>query len=96
VPRGEQVIALVAAANHDPAVFADPEALDVGRRDNRHLSFSAGMHYCLRASLARLEGEVAFPALLRRLPNLELADPEPQLREHFVLRGLRKLDLRTS
>jgi cytochrome P450 len=93
VPRGDQVIALVAAANHDPAVFADPDDLDVGRRDNRHLSFSAGMHYCLGAALARLEGEVAFAALLRRFPRLELADPEPQLREHFVLRGLRSLDL---
>ncbi|HEX8862935.1 MAG TPA: cytochrome P450 [Actinomycetes bacterium] len=94
VPRGDQVIALVAAANHDPAVFADPEGLDVGRRDNRHLSFSAGMHYCLGAALARLEGEVAFPALLRRFPHLELTDPDPELREHFVLRGLRSLDLR--
>jgi cytochrome P450 len=88
------VIALVAAANRDPAVFADPDDLDVGRRDNRHLSFSAGMHYCLGAALARLEGEVAFPALLRRFPRLELADPDPELREHFVLRGLRSLDLR--
>ena len=96
VPRGDQVIALVAAANHDPAVFSDPDDLDVGRRDNRHLSFSAGMHYCLGAALARLEGEVAFAALLRRFPHLELADPEPQLREHFVLRGLRSLDLRIN
>ena len=94
VPRGDQVIALVAAANRDPAVFADPDDLDVGRWDNRHLSFSAGMHYCLGAALARLEGEVAFPALLRRFPRLELADPDPELREHFVLRGLRSLDLR--
>jgi cytochrome P450 len=94
VPRGDQVIALVAAANHDPAVFSDPDDLDVGRRDNRHLSFSAGMHYCLGAALARLEGEVAFPALLRRFPHLDLADPAPELREHFVLRGLRSLELR--
>jgi cytochrome P450 len=94
VPRGDQVIALVAAANRDPAVFADPDGLDVGRRDNRHLSFSAGMHYCLGAALARLEGEVAFAALLRRFPRLELADPDPELRDHFVLHGLRSLDLR--
>jgi cytochrome P450 len=94
VPRGEQVIALVAAANHDPAVFTEPDALDVGRRDNRHLSFSAGMHYCLGASLARLEGEVALPALLDRFPQLALAEEEFHLREHFVLRGLRSLDLR--
>jgi cytochrome P450 len=52
------------------------------------------MHYCLGAALARLEGEVAFPALLRRFPHLDLADPAPELREHFVLRGLRSLELR--
>jgi cytochrome P450 len=93
---GEQVVVVVAAANRDPEVFADPEALDVGRPDNRHLSFSAGMHYCLGAALARLEGEVAFDALLRRFPRLALVDPEPHFREHFVLRGLRSLELRLS
>jgi cytochrome P450 len=96
IGAGEQVVVLVAAANHDPEVFADPDGLDVARPDNRHLSFSAGMHYCLGAALARLEGEVAFNALLRRFPRLALADPEPQLREHFVLRGLRSLDLRIA
>jgi cytochrome P450 len=93
---GEQAIVVVAAANHDPEVFADPDGLDVGRPDNRHLSFSAGMHYCLGAALARLEGELAFGALLRRFPGLALADPEPHFREHFVLRGLRSLELRLS
>jgi cytochrome P450 len=93
VSTGEQMIVLVAAANRDPAVFTDPERLDVGRADNRHLSFSAGMHYCLGAALARLEGEVAFGALARRFPRLELADPEPRYRDHLVLRGLRALPL---
>jgi cytochrome P450 len=96
VRAGEQVIVAVAAANRDPAVFADPDRLDVGRRDNRHLSFSAGMHYCLGAALARLEGEVAFGALLREFKTIELADPEPSLRDHFVLRGLRSLPLRLA
>jgi cytochrome P450 len=96
IGAGEQVVVLVSAANRDPAVFADPDDLDVGRPDNRHLSFSAGMHYCLGAALARLEGEVAFGALLRRFPHLELVDPEPHFREHFVLRGLRSLDLRIA
>jgi cytochrome P450 len=90
------VVVLVAAANHDPEVFADPDDLDLGRPDNRHLSFSAGMHYCLGAALARLEGEVAFGALLRRFPRLELVDPHPHFREHLVLRGLRSLDLRIT
>jgi len=93
IDAGEQVIAVVAAANRDPEAFGDPDRLDVGRTDNRHLSFSAGMHYCLGASLARLEGEVAFGALLRRFPRLALAGPEPSYRDHFVLRGLRSLDL---
>jgi len=93
VAAGEQLIVLVAAANRDPAVFADPDRLDIGRADNRHLSFSAGMHYCLGAALARLEGEVAIGALVRRFPRLELVDPEPRYRDHLVLRGLRSLPL---
>jgi cytochrome P450 len=93
IEPGEQVIVLVAAANRDPAVFPDPDRLDLGRPDNRHLSFSAGMHYCLGAALARLEGEVALRELVRRFPRLELADPEPAYRDHLVLRGLRSLPL---
>jgi cytochrome P450 len=96
VSAGEQLIVLVAAANRDPAVFPDPDRLDVGRADNRHLSFSAGMHYCLGAALARLEGEVALGALVRRFPRLELADPEPPYRDHLVLRGLQSLPLSFS
>src|SRR6266567_398321 len=96
IGAGEQVVVLVAAANHDPEAFADPDVLDVGRPDNRHLSFSAGMHYCLGAALARLEGEVTFDVLLRRFPRLALVDSEPHFREHFVLRGLRSLDLRIA
>jgi cytochrome P450 len=93
IEPGEQVIVLVAAANRDPAVFPDPDRLDLGRPDNRHLSFSAGMHYCLGAALARLEGEVALRELVRRFPRLELAHPEPAYRDHLVLRGLRALPL---
>ncbi|HEX9342416.1 MAG TPA: cytochrome P450 [Actinomycetota bacterium] len=93
IRKGEQVIVVLAAANRDPAVFADPDRLDLGRRENRHLTFSAGMHYCLGAALAQLEGEVAIGALLRRFPTLALAGPEPVYRDHFVLRGLRSLEL---
>ena len=93
VAEGEQVVVLVAAANRDPAVFPDPDRLDLGRPDNRHLSFSAGTHYCLGAALARLEGEVALGKLVRRFPRLELADPDPTYRDHLVLRGLRALPL---
>jgi cytochrome P450 len=94
VAEGEQVVVLVAAANRDPAVFPDPDRLDLGRPDNRHLSFSAGTHYCLGAALARLEGEVALGRLARRFPHLELADPDPTYRDHLVLRGLRALPLK--
>jgi cytochrome P450 len=93
VAEGEQVVVLVAAANRDPAVFPDPDRLDLGRADNRHLSFSAGMHYCLGAALARLEAEVALGKLVRRFPHLGLADPHPTYRDHLVLRGLRALPL---
>jgi cytochrome P450 len=93
IRKGEQVIVVLAAANRDPVVFPDPDRLDIGRRDNRHLTFSAGIHYCLGAGLARLEGEVVLGELLRRFPRLELAGPEPVYRDHFVLRGLRSLEL---
>jgi hypothetical protein len=93
VPVGQQVMLLLAGANRDPAVFPDPDALDLSR-DNarRHLAFASGAHYCLGASLARLEGEVAFTALLERLPELRLAGPAKR-RSTFVLRGLSSLPL---
>ena len=91
VAPGEQVVVLLGAANRDPAVFAAPDRLDLGREPNRHLSFSAGVHFCLGASLARVEGQVALGALLQRMPDLELAEPAPVWREHLVLRGLKAL-----
>lgn len=93
IPAGDQVIVVVGAANRDPAQFADPDRLDVGRpiEQNRHLSFAAGPHYCLGASLARLEAQIALGALLRRFPTLELLTTEPQVRAHFVLRGVSEL-----
>ena len=93
IAAGEEVVVSLAAANRDPEVFAEPDRLDLGRADNHHLAFSAGMHYCLGASLARLEGEVALRALLGRLPRLRLAGPEPRWRDHLVLRGLDSLEL---
>jgi len=89
-PRGKSVVTLLAAANRDPARFDDPAHLDVARPDNHQLSFSQGIHYCLGAALARLEGQIAVGSLIRRFPDLELAE-EPQYRDHFVLRGLKSL-----
>jgi cytochrome P450 len=96
IPAGEQVIVVVGAANHDPAQFTDADRLDVGRppEQNRHLSFAAGPHFCLGASLARLEAQVAVSTLLRRFPMLELLTTRPEYREHFVLRGVKELRVR--
>ena len=90
-PRGTFVTFLLGAANHDPAVFADPTRLDVGRANNRHLAFGGGIHYCLGAPLARLEGEIALGTLARRLPTLALAGGPPVYRDNVALRGLEAL-----
>jgi len=90
--KGQSVLCLLGAANHDPAVYPDPDRLDVTRADIRPLSFGGGIHYCLGAQLGRIEGEIAIATLLRRLPNLRLDDPgHPDWRQTFVLRGLNKL-----
>ena len=90
-PRGTFVTFLLGAANHDPAVFADPARLDLGRANNRHLAFGGGIHYCLGAPLARLEGEIALGTLARRLPTLALAGGPPVYRDNVALRGLEAL-----
>lgn len=89
--KGEQTITLLAAANRDPARFDHPDELDVGRNDSHHLAFSHGMHYCLGAALARLEGQVAIGSLVQRFPEMELQTDPVEYREHFVLRGLKEL-----
>jgi cytochrome P450 len=92
IEAGQQMVCALAAANRDPARFPEPDRLDVGRADNQHLTFSHGIHYCLGAALARLEGQEAFAELARRYPDLELA-AEPEHRDHFVLRGYREVRL---
>jgi cytochrome P450 len=86
----EFVIVLPGSANRDPERFERPDALDVGRAANRHLAFAQGLHFCLGAPLARLEGQLAIGALVQRLPGLRLA-AEPRRRRHFYLRGLEEL-----
>ena len=90
--KGQSVLCLLGSADRDPAVYADPDRLDITRADVRPLSFGGGIHYCLGAQLARIEGEIAIATLLRRLPGLQLDDPEhPDWRQTFVLRGLTTL-----
>ncbi len=91
--RGENIINLLGAANRDPEVFADPDKFDVGRKEARNLvSFGGGIHHCLGAQLARIEGEIAIGTLLRRLPNLKLDNAEtPDWRPTFTLRGVKTL-----
>ena len=93
IPKGETVLCLLGSANHDPAVYPDhPERLDITRPNVRPLSFGGGIHFCLGAQLARIEGEIAIATLLRRLPNLRLDGADhPDWRQTFVLRGLNKL-----
>jgi cytochrome P450 len=78
--RGQMIFAGLAAANSDPAVFENPERLDLRRHPNHHLAFGEGIHYCLGAALARLEIEIALRRLFTRFPNLRLAIPRTQVR----------------
>jgi cytochrome P450 len=93
IPRGEMVFAVVASANRDDRQFERPDELDLAREPNRHLAFGMGVHYCLGAPLARLEGQIAINTLLRRVPDLRLAVPVDRLRWRpgLVLHGLKAL-----
>ena len=87
------VMTILGSANHDPAVFDDPETLRLDRPNaNRHLAFAAGVHYCLGASLAKLEAGVAITSLIRRFPTLELS-AEPHWRDRLTIRGVDRLEL---
>jgi pimeloyl-[acyl-carrier protein] synthase len=95
VRAGELIIVLIAGANRDPARFGDPDRFDVGRPDAGHLAFASGPHYCVGATLARAEAEIAVASLARRYPRLALAGPDVRYRSNVVLRGLEELVVRT-
>ena len=93
VPPRAELGLLFGSANRDPAVFADPDRLDLARADAaQHLSFGAGVHYCLGAPLGRLELELSFGTLLRRLPGMAPVT-EPAWKPTYILRGLEALDV---
>jgi cytochrome P450 len=101
VPLGEKVIAegavvlaMIGAANRDPAHFVDPDRLDIKRRETCHLAFGTGAHFCLGELLARAEAQIAINTLLRRLPRLELVDEKLTWRSRVETRGLKKLRVR--
>jgi hypothetical protein len=91
IRAGGRVHLCLGAANRDPAQFANPDRLDLTRSDSGHIPFGYGIHYCLGAVLARLQGEIAINALVQRLPNLKLGTDTLQWRKNIVLRGLKAL-----
>jgi cytochrome P450 len=90
IPRGQEVALLLGSANRDPSQFAEPDDLDLGRQENKHVTFGAGIHFCLGAPLARIELAASFSALLDQAPNLRLVR-EPEWKPGYVIRGLREL-----
>ncbi len=91
IAKGEMVMPFIGAADRDPAQFPDPDRLDLTRTDNRHIAFGWGIHFCLGAPLARVEGQIAISALVQRLPKLALAIDRPEYRQSLTLRGLTTL-----
>jgi cytochrome P450 len=85
IRKGDLLVVALLSANHDESLFTEPDELDLARRLNRHIGFGHGIHVCLGAPLARLEGDVAFTTLLRRLPDLRLAVPRESLSWHSTL-----------
>ena len=91
ISKGEMVMPFIGAADRDPSQFPEPDRLDIGRTDNRHIAFGWGIHFCLGAPLARVEGQIAINTLVQRLPKLALATDRPEHRESLTLRGLKAL-----
>ncbi len=93
IQRGQIVNLLLGSGNRDPEAFSDPDHLNITRRENRHLAFGMGIHYCLGAPLARLEAQTAIGLLLQNFPGLRLLDAQPLWRDTIGFRGLQRLDV---
>lgn len=91
IARGDRLFLMINAANRDPRQFDDPDRLDVAREPNRHVAFGAGIHFCVGAPLARLEAQIAVPALLAALPDLALGSAQLDWLDSLVFRGVRSL-----
>jgi cytochrome P450 len=91
IRKGWTVLCMLGAANRDPKQFKEPDQLDLKRLNNQHLAFSAGLHFCIGAQLARLEGQVALLNLVQRFPQMKLAGPRPEWASTFGFRGLKSL-----
>ena len=96
ISRRQAVLAVMGAANRDPERFPEPDRLDLTRKDNRHVAFGWGPHFCFGAPLARIEGQIAFATVLRRLPDLRLESDKLVWRENLGLRGLTALPVSFS
>ncbi|MGH7815415.1 MAG: cytochrome P450 [Candidatus Binataceae bacterium] len=94
IPKDAHAIVIIGACNRDPDRFSDPDRFDISRRDNDHLAFGGGIHYCLGANLARAEARIAIAALAARFPNLALAGGKLEVRGMFNLRGVKALPVR--
>ena len=93
IPRGAELGLVFGSANRDPAVFAEPDALDLTREPNPHLTFGAGIHFCLGAPLGRLELQTSLRSMLERFPRMELAEA-PRWKPNYIIRGLEGLRVR--
>ena len=93
ISQGDVVIAVIGSANHDETQFCNPEKFDITREPNKHLAFGQGLHFCIGAPLARMEGQIALQTLFRRFPNLRLAQEPKTLRwrKSLIVRGLEQL-----
>jgi pimeloyl-[acyl-carrier protein] synthase len=94
IRKGQAVMAVMAAANRDPERFPEPDTLNLDRADNKHVAFGWSSHFCFGAPLARMEAQIAFETLLRRLPNLQLATENLTWRTNSGLRGLTALPVK--